>query len=295
MGRHRRPVAPDRAADDRRTPPGEARSTHPRGAAGDRTRLRRRPRLPLGERHRAVERSRPRRRRPAPDGAAPTRPDRPGAGAVRRERGVPVPPRIDPRRRVRADPQAHPVRVARGPRTLARADRGRTAPRVRGGARVPPRAGGELRSELGPLDDHGRELAGEAAARLASGGRRAVARGDLARRQHAPRASGRPHGSGRSGARSISSCASARHRSMPATSRGRGPRSTRHRRRAPDWSDRRLEIRARLARLALRRQFEPEGATELLKREAETAIPVLEELGDDEGLARAWSALATSA
>ena len=35
-----------------------------------------------------------------------------------------------------------------------------------------------LRSELGPLDDHGRELAAEAAARLASGGRRAIARGD---------------------------------------------------------------------------------------------------------------------
>ena len=60
MGRHRRPVEPDRAADDRRTAPGEAGSTHPRGAAGDRTRLRRGPRLPLGKRHRAVERPRTR-------------------------------------------------------------------------------------------------------------------------------------------------------------------------------------------------------------------------------------------
>ena len=35
-----------------------------------------------------------------------------------------------------------------------------------------------LRSELGPLDEHGRALAAEAAARLASSGRRAIARGD---------------------------------------------------------------------------------------------------------------------
>ena len=36
-----------------------------------------------------------------------------------------------------------------------------------------------LRSELGPLDERGRELAAEAATRLAAGGRRAAARGDL--------------------------------------------------------------------------------------------------------------------
>ena len=43
--------------------------------------------------------------------------------------------------------------------------------------------------------------------------------------------------------------------------------------------------------LALLWQMEPEGVTEQLEREAEAAIPVLEELGDDEGLARAWSSL----
>ena len=39
-------------------------------------------------------------------------------------------------------PKRIAVGVARGARTLAGADRGRTPPRVRGGARVPPRAGG---------------------------------------------------------------------------------------------------------------------------------------------------------
>ena len=89
VGRHRRPVEPDRAADDRRTAPGEAGSALARGTAGDRARLRRGPRLPLGKRHRALERSRPGRRRPAPDVVASPRPDRAGAGAVRWERGVP--------------------------------------------------------------------------------------------------------------------------------------------------------------------------------------------------------------
>jgi tetratricopeptide (TPR) repeat protein len=52
-----------------------------------------------------------------------------------------------------------------------------------------------------------------------------------------------------------------------------------------------LEIRARLVRLALLWQTEPEGVTEQLKREADMAIPILEELDDDEGLAHAWYAL----
>ena len=147
-----------------------------------------------------------------------------------------------------------------------------------------------LRSELGPLDDHGHELAGEAAARLASGGRRAAARGDLlgasklfdrAVALMEPDDPVRIDLLVRLGTASIHAGDLERARSAfdeaSEVSSRRG--------------DRRLEIRARLARLGLRAQLEPEGATAPLKREAEEAIPVLEELGDDEGLARAWSAL----
>ncbi|MGH2680023.1 MAG: ATP-binding protein [Actinomycetota bacterium] len=147
-----------------------------------------------------------------------------------------------------------------------------------------------LRLELGPLDDHGRELAGEAAARLASGGRRAAARGDLpAASKLFDRAVALMDpddpvridllmrlGTASIHAGDLERARSAFDEASEASSR---------------QGDRRLEIRARLAQISLRAQFEPEGATELLKQVAEEAIPVLEELGDDEGLARAWSAL----
>ena len=55
-------------------------------------------------------------------------------------------------------------------------DRGR---RVRGDPRLPPRAGLTYLSELGPLDDRGREIGADGARRLASAGRRAFARGDI--------------------------------------------------------------------------------------------------------------------
>ena len=52
-----------------------------------------------------------------------------------------------------------------------------------------------------------------------------------------------------------------------------------------------MEIRARLASLYLRYVYEPEGVTERMKRTAEDAIPILERLGDDEGLSIAWRTL----
>ncbi len=148
-----------------------------------------------------------------------------------------------------------------------------------------------LRSELGPLDDHGRELAGEASVRLASGGRRATARGDLLAasklfdRAVALRDPDDPVrvdllvrlGTAAIHAGDLDRARSAFDEAAEASSR---------------QDDRGLEIRAHLAQLGLRWLIEPEGATEPLKRGAEEAIPVLEELGDDEGLARAWSALA---
>jgi tetratricopeptide (TPR) repeat protein len=55
--------------------------------------------------------------------------------------------------------------------------------------------------------------------------------------------------------------------------------------------DVRVEIRARRARFTLLFAFEPEGVTEEMKRAAEEAIPILEQLGDDEGLSIAWRRL----
>jgi hypothetical protein len=55
--------------------------------------------------------------------------------------------------------------------------------------------------------------------------------------------------------------------------------------------DTRLEIRANLARTMLRYQNDPEGAAEDFGRLAAEGIPILEELGDDETLARAWKGL----
>ena len=56
--------------------------------------------------------------------------------------------------------------------------------------------------------------------------------------------------------------------------------------------DERMEIRARIASLFLLYTFEPEGVTEQMKRAAEEAIPILERLGDDEGLSFAWGSSA---
>jgi class 3 adenylate cyclase/tetratricopeptide (TPR) repeat protein len=147
-----------------------------------------------------------------------------------------------------------------------------------------------LRSELGPLDDHGRGLAAEAVARLASGGRRALARGDhvaaikLFDRAVAlldPEDPSRPDllvRIGRSSQESgdLERARSALDQALEASSRR---------------DDRGLEIRARLARLQLLWLSAPEGVTAQMDREAKVAIPILEELGDDEGLALAWGSL----
>jgi class 3 adenylate cyclase/tetratricopeptide (TPR) repeat protein len=147
-----------------------------------------------------------------------------------------------------------------------------------------------LRSELGPLDEHGRELVAEAAARLGSGGHRAAARGDQ-------RAAGKlldraialmdPNDAARVDLLVRLGSAS---RNTGDLERARSALDE-ARRSSSRLSDRRLEIRARLARLGLDWAMEPEGVTVTLKREAEAAIPVLEELGDDEGLAAAWGSL----
>ena len=147
-----------------------------------------------------------------------------------------------------------------------------------------------LRSELGPIDEGSRAVADLAAKHLAAGGRRAMDRGDM---RAALNLLGRtitlleaddpllPDALIRFGRAAIET--------------GELDRAGEALDQALDASDRvgdeAAGIRARLEGLALRFLTQPEGVTERTKREAEAAIPVLERLGDDEGLARAWQAL----
>jgi class 3 adenylate cyclase/tetratricopeptide (TPR) repeat protein len=147
-----------------------------------------------------------------------------------------------------------------------------------------------LRSDLGPVDDRGHELAAEAARRLETSSRRALARGDMrAASTLLDRAAGLmdrddPHridvlvllGTAAAQAGSLDRARAALDEGLEASTR---------------MGDRRREIRTRLARFQLLTATEPEGVTAQIEREAQAAIPVLEELGDDEGLARAWNSL----
>ena len=107
-----------------------------------------------------------------------------------------------------------------------------------------------LRSELGPLDDHGQELQTKPPPgwhRVAAGRPRAATHWRPASSSIGPSLSWiRTIRCG-----SISWCASALHRSMLEISSGRSPRWTRDWNGAPRRGDKGLEIRARLARLTL--------------------------------------------
>ena len=147
-----------------------------------------------------------------------------------------------------------------------------------------------LRSDLGPVDERGRELAAEAARRLETSSRRAVARGDMpAASTMLDRAAGLlgQDDPGRIDVLLLLGTAATQagdlERAQAALDEGLDA-STR-------MGDRRREIRARLARFQLLTATQPEGVTVQIEREAQAAIPVLEELGDDEGLARAWNSI----
>ncbi len=151
-----------------------------------------------------------------------------------------------------------------------------------------------LRTDLGPLGAAGRKLAGEAARRLASSGRRAAGRGDV-------RAAGglleralallEPEDPARPGllvalGEAFTETGEA-DRAMDALEEATTTAARR--------GDTRLRIRAALARMILRYQNDPEGTGEELVRLAAEGIPILEELDDDEGLARAWKGLGEEA
>ena len=147
-----------------------------------------------------------------------------------------------------------------------------------------------LRSELGPIDEHAKQLAAAASRHLASGGRRAFARGDMTAASNllaravallGPEEATRADllvrlGDSLTEVGDVERAATVIEEALASAERS---------------GDRRVEIHARLAGFILRVATEPEGVAEQMREEAEAAIPVLEALGDDEGLARAWSAL----
>jgi class 3 adenylate cyclase len=148
-----------------------------------------------------------------------------------------------------------------------------------------------LRLELGPMDQTAAAVGTRAAHHLIAGGRRAAERGDA-------RASGNLLSRGvellpaqdpdRAGLQidlsiqltNAGETDAARSAVIEAEAAAAGS------------GDPSLEFGARFARLMLDAQMEPEGVASKMKLEAERAIPSLEVLGDDRGLARAWGLIA---
>ncbi len=146
------------------------------------------------------------------------------------------------------------------------------------------------RSELGPVDEHTRTLAGMAAERLAASGRRALARGDataaakLLRRATALLPSDVPARADLLGALGSSLVLAGElvEADVVLTEAIAADAAS---------GDRRLELHAVLERAFLRALRDPEGVEEL-RRIVEQALPELEELGDELGLAKAWRRIA---
>jgi tetratricopeptide (TPR) repeat protein len=148
-----------------------------------------------------------------------------------------------------------------------------------------------LRAELGPVDERGQALAAAAAEQLIGAGGRASARGDKAATANLLGRAARlldPDDPIRADVlvrlaearfeRGEADAAMADLREALALAEANG--------------DRRTAIAARLEEITVRMSVAPEGTAEELEREAQAAIPYLESVGDDEGLVRAWTALA---
>ena len=143
------------------------------------------------------------------------------------------------------------------------------------------------REELGPVAEGSAALAARAGERLATAGRRAARRGDIS-----------------AAASLISRAAKLLPRDHPGraellTELGSALMRTGDFTRAKDvldeaaevaveTGDRRLELRTRIEQEFCRSFTEPEGSALDDSSVAEAAIPILEELGDDAGLAKAW-------
>ncbi|HET7235178.1 MAG TPA: adenylate/guanylate cyclase domain-containing protein [Actinomycetota bacterium] len=143
-----------------------------------------------------------------------------------------------------------------------------------------------LRSELGPLDGHAGEIASRAAAHLLASSRRAADRGDA-------RASSNLLSRGME---LLPSDDPNRSRLLPVLSlQLMDAGDTDGALAALEEAESRIESQEpsvefaiRFARLTLDAVMEPEGVARRMKLEAERAIPRLEAIGDDAGLARAW-------
>ena len=141
------------------------------------------------------------------------------------------------------------------------------------------------RAELGPLDDHGRDLGARGAERLAAAGRRAFGRGDIpGALRLLPRAakllpSGHP---ARPGLLAHVGQALMEHGELERADEVLADAE----KAAAAVDDRAAEATARLSRLLVRLYREPEGATDAIRAEVDQVAPVFEELGDEHGLAR---------
>jgi class 3 adenylate cyclase/tetratricopeptide (TPR) repeat protein len=146
------------------------------------------------------------------------------------------------------------------------------------------------RAELAPSDDHAANLAARAAHRLAAAGRRALARGDVSAAANLlsrtaallpPNAPERiqllPALGGALVVAGQLEQAEAVLREAIAAGAAAG--------------DRRIELHARLEHAFLRALTDPNGVDQL-RRVAEDAIPELEAVGDELGLAKAWRRIA---
>jgi class 3 adenylate cyclase/tetratricopeptide (TPR) repeat protein len=147
------------------------------------------------------------------------------------------------------------------------------------------------RTELGPADEHALELAAMAARRLGAAGTRALTRGDataaasLLRRAAALLPDGSEARGGILAALGSALVPAGEFREADAV-------LTEAIETAAASGDRRLELHALLERAFLRALTDPGESVEELRRAAEEAVPELERLGDDLGLAKAWRRIA---
>ncbi|MGI8685476.1 MAG: adenylate/guanylate cyclase domain-containing protein [Acidimicrobiales bacterium] len=147
------------------------------------------------------------------------------------------------------------------------------------------------RLELGPEDDPGRALARRAAHRLAVAGRRALDREDVsAAAGYLPRAAALAGGDATAQAELLHDAATALLGAgeLSATTKMLDEAASA----AAATGNEALQAHVLLSRLQLRLQTEPGAAVEVAEQEAQRAIGVFQAIGDERGLARAWSVVA---
>ena len=144
-------------------------------------------------------------------------------------------------------------------------------------------------TELGPLDDHGREVGRRAAERLASAGRRAFGRGDMtAAANLLERAAALLHADDPQRLALLPDLGEA------LVDTGDFARAEEVLDDAVSRAEERPAEEARLTRLLVRFfGADPESWAEEVERETARAIPIFQAVGDDRALAKAWRLLAS--